>query len=153
MWVQWKMSLRNGNFFNAIAGCSIEQVSDERYLIRSERIVPWYKSLKAQYNESKYKIGYIFLQKNGVRMDIDFPHFSIDKECITSIIAQYEELLYLPKKERAPMTKSYWRFNSDINFDTFTLVIRAPLFRIIDVSKQEFKELFQLIANFANQRW
>lgn len=139
--------------FEEIDGCQplFKQFKDERILIASPNPVPWHESLKPQYNESKYKIGYLFSQKSGIRLDIDSPNGILTKEYIGAIIDPNEQLLYSPQTERAPTTKTYWRFKSDDMFDTLTLVIREPQLGVIDTSLPTIRQLFKEIVDYANK--
>jgi hypothetical protein len=137
--------------FKDVDGCEVKSVQsqDERLKITSLSPVPWSKSLKPQYNEDEDKIGYLFRQSRGIRIDIDFPHETIKEKVIGKIINSFTTLEYSPPNERAPLTRSYWRFKTSPDFDTITLAIRSPQLQKIDLTNSEVKNLFQRIVNLA----
>ncbi|WP_096154056.1 hypothetical protein [Bacillus sp. FJAT-45066] len=138
--------------FEDIDGCKPidTEFKDDRILIASSNPVPWQEGLKPQYNEPNNKIGYLFPQKRGIRLDIDFPSRTLTKEYIKEIIDPNEELSYSPSTEKASTTKTYWRFKSGEMFDTLTLVIRKPHLGVIDTTLPTIRELFTTIVNYAN---
>ncbi|WP_088103010.1 hypothetical protein [Halalkalibacter urbisdiaboli] len=88
--------------------------------------VPWSSGLKAQYNESENKMGYLFPQKNGIKLAVDFPLHTLTKETVQSIINPTNQILYIPREKRAPT-------------------------EMVDLTDQKLKEFFQEIIDYANQ--
>lgn len=142
------------NLFEEIEGCQPLETEFEhnRILIASPNPVPWHDGLKPQYREADYKIGYLFSQKRGIRLDIDFPIMTLTKEYIRKMIDPNEKLNYSPSAERAPTTRSYWRFTSGDMFDTLTLVIPKPHLAVIDTTLPTIRQLFKEIVAYANEK-
>ncbi|WP_099363606.1 hypothetical protein [Fredinandcohnia onubensis] len=138
--------------FEEIDGCQPleNRFEDDRILIASPTPVPWHESLKPQYNEANNKIGYLFPQKRGIRLDIDFPSGTLTKEYIREMIDPNKQLLYSPPTEKATTTKTYWRFKSNDMFDTLTLVVRESDLGTIDINLPTIKQLFNEIIDNAN---
>ncbi|WP_078593678.1 hypothetical protein [Evansella clarkii] len=137
-------------FFEVIDGCNLVNMglADGRYKIAALIKVPWHEHLKAQYNEHPDKIGYLYPQSSGMRLDIDFPSQSVTKEEVQSIIDPQQRIPYFPPGQKAPGRKSWWRFRSEA-YDTVTIVIREDTSGMIDLSSPEVELLFKRMINYA----
>jgi hypothetical protein len=137
--------------FDSLEGCFVVEhtAKDQRLMIASQNSVPWHKSLKPQYNEPNNKIGYLFPQKKGIKLQVDFPVSSLKKEYVQEKIAEHK-LTYIPQDQRAPANQSWWRITKGDDFDAFTLVIRSEKLGTINKNSTHLKDLFQQIVSLAN---
>ncbi|MFC7688158.1 hypothetical protein [Ureibacillus sp. GCM10028918] len=133
--------------FNDMPNCKIEANRGGRLLIASHKPVPWAKSLKKQYGESDYKIGYIDPKKNALGFYIDFPIDLLNFGSVTKIINPEEKLVYSSIKERAPSGKSWWRLRKSENFDSIHLVLRNEDLLSYNVQEESWMKLIQYIVD------
>ncbi|MBB5174534.1 hypothetical protein [Texcoconibacillus texcoconensis] len=137
--------------FEELEGCKLvdRKMKDNRLMVENPFPVPWHENLHAERSESKEKIGYLFPQESGVKLDIDFPHQSFTKEYLQTIVDPNHEWPYYSPENKAPTAKSWWRFRSEPHFDTLTLVVRKEYLGKIDTTDPKLKELFQEIIDLA----
>ncbi|MDZ5472414.1 hypothetical protein SM124_11710 [Bacillus sp. 31A1R] len=96
------------------------------------------------------KIGYIFPQKNGVKVAIDFPVGKLKVDEVIPIINLINQITHIPMEQRAPTKGSWWRFRYSDQFDSIHLTLREPHLGTIDFTRREIKEFFQRIIYLAN---
>lgn len=136
------------DIFNTFPGCKVEPDQGDRLLIASNKPVSWAKSLKKQYGESDYKIGYIDPKKTTLGLYIDFPKNSFKFEEVSEIINSNDKLLFIPIEERAPSSKSWWRYRTDNHFDSIHIVLHKGELITYNVQNESWRQLIYEIIDF-----
>lgn len=132
--------------FNEFSSCTIEPNRGERLLIASNKPVQWASKLKKQYGESEYKIGYIDPKKTCLGLYIDFPQGFLNFDEVSKVVNPDNCLLYAPPEQKAPTSKSWWRFRTE-DFDSIHMVIRNNELHSYTFKKIEWIELLRKIVD------
>lgn len=118
-------------------GCSLNKDNDLNYTILNYREVSW--------NKGRTKLGKLHIQKNAIKLDLDFPVNSFSLEDL-------EELVDLPYAYKpAKATGSYLNCSIDKDkYDTLRVRIIDEDLSEFDFNGEKFKLLLQLIVSANN---
>ncbi|WP_240374126.1 hypothetical protein [Bacillus piscicola] len=146
---------RWADFFDSLDHCYMSDPKpknqDGRLKITSVTKVPWSESLKPQYNEDPDKIGYLFPQKKGIKLAIDFLPRDVAADDVYRFMKPYPHIKETPADQRASGSMSWWRYNTGDDFNTLELVIRNHEIGTIKLDNEETRHFFQQIVSGDNR--